>query len=84
VLTDHAMPGMTGADTGASDQGGVARAADNHWRPATPTCRTVRSGLPRLSKPYPLQEELAAQIARVFEVRASGDNVVPIDTARRA
>jgi hypothetical protein len=38
-------------------------------------------GLPRLSKPY-LQDELAAQIARVMN--AAPTNVIPLDSVRRA
>ena len=48
-----------------------------------PNCRTARiPGLPRLSKPY-LQDELAAQIAKV--ISGSPTNVIPLDrSARRA
>ncbi len=83
VLTDHAMPGMTGAE--------LARQIRTAW-PDLPIILATGyadlpngedPGLPRLSKPY-MQEELAAQIARVFEVARPTTNVVPIDAGRRA
>ena len=65
VVTDHAMPGMTGSE--------LARQIRQHW-PSLPIILATGyaelpngedPGLPRLSKPY-LQEELAAQIARAL------------------
>jgi len=81
VVTDHAMPGMTGAE--------LARQIRQHW-PELPVILATGyaelpngedPGLPRLSKPY-LQEELAAQIAKV--VSEAPSNVIPLDAARRA
>jgi signal transduction histidine kinase/ActR/RegA family two-component response regulator len=83
VVTDHAMPGMTGSE--------LARQIRSHWSDLPIILATGYAdlaneedpGWPRLSKPYQ-REELAAAIARVFElVRASG-NVVRLDAARRA
>ncbi len=63
VITDHAMPGMTGSE--------LARQIKQIW-PTLPVIlatgyaellNNIDTGLPRLSKPY-LQEELAAQIAQ--------------------
>ena len=81
VVTDHAMPGMTGAE--------LARQIRQRW-PELPVILATGyaelpngedPGLPRLSKPY-LQDELAAQIARVLG--AAPTNVIPLDSARRA
>ena len=81
VVTDHAMPGMTGSE--------LARQIRQHW-PELPIILATGyaelpngedPGLPRLSKPY-LQEELAAQIAKV--VGGTPTNVIPLDAARRA
>jgi signal transduction histidine kinase len=81
VVTDHAMPGMTGAE--------LARQIRQHW-PDLPIILASGyaelpngedPGLPRLSKPY-LQEELTAQIAAVTS-RPSA-NVISLDAARRA
>ncbi len=83
VITDHAMPGMTGTD--------LARQIRSHW-PDLPVILATGyadlpneedPGWPRLSKPYH-QGELAAAIARVFELAQAGGNVVPLDAARRA
>jgi CheY-like chemotaxis protein len=80
VITDHAMPGMTGAE--------LARQIRQEW-PDLPVILATGyaelpngedPGLPRLSKPY-LQDELATQIA---EVMAPPTNVIPLDAARRA
>ena len=80
VITDHAMPGMTGAE--------LARHIRQEW-PDLPVILATGyaelpngedPGLPRLSKPY-LQDELATQIA---EVMAPPTNVIPLDAARRA
>ena len=66
VVTDHAMPGMTGSE--------LARQIRQHW-PGLPIILATGyaelpngedPGLPRLSKPY-LQDELASQIAKVIE-----------------
>ena len=68
LITDHAMPGMTGAE--------LARQVRRSW-PMLPVL--VASGyaelpdeqssdLPRLSKPY-RQDELAAQIAKLLDTR---------------
>jgi CheY-like chemotaxis protein len=81
VVTDHAMPGMTGSE--------LARQIRQHW-PDLPVILATGyaelpngedPGLPRLSKPY-LQDELAAQIAQVMSRPPS--NVIPLDAARRA
>ena len=81
VLTDHAMPGMTGSE--------LARQIRQHW-PELPIILATGyaelpngedPGVPRLSKPY-LQEELEAQIAKV--VGGTPTNVIPLDSARRA
>jgi signal transduction histidine kinase len=69
VITDHAMPGMTGSE--------LARQIRQFW-PSLPVILATGyaelpngedPGLPRLSKPY-RQEDLAAQIAQVVGVRA--------------
>ncbi len=81
VITDHAMPGMTGTE--------LARQIRASW-PGIPII--LASGyadlpngedprLPRLSKPYQ-QEELAEQIALLMDPPASA-NVIPIEAARR-
>jgi CheY-like chemotaxis protein len=81
VLTDHAMPGMTGSE--------LARQIRQSW-PILPIILATGyaelpngedPGLPRLSKPYS-QEELVAQIAKVITGTAS--NVVALDAVRRA
>ena len=81
VVTDHAMPGMTGAE--------LARRIKLMW-PDLPVIlatgyaelpNTEDPGLPRLSKPY-LQEELAAQVANV--VGGPATNVISLEAARRA
>ena len=73
VVTDHAMPGMTGAE--------LARQIRQRW-PDLPVILATGyaelpngedPGLPRLSKPYQ-QDELAAQIAKV--VNAAPTNVI--------
>ena len=72
VITDHAMPGMTGAE--------LARRIRRSW-PSLPVL--VASGyaelpneelsdLPRLSKPY-RQDELAAQIAKLLDPRTASN-----------
>jgi signal transduction histidine kinase len=80
VITDHAMPGMTGAE--------LARQIRQEW-PGLPVIlatgyaelpNSEDPGLPRLSKPY-LQDDLVAQIA---EVMTPPTNVIPLDAARRA
>ena len=81
VVTDHAMPGMTGSE--------LARQIRQQW-PSLPIILATGyaelpngedPGLPRLSKPY-LQAELAAQIAKALA--GSAANVIPLDAARRA
>jgi signal transduction histidine kinase len=81
VITDHAMPGMTGAE--------LARQIKQAW-PTLPVILATGyaelpngedPGLPRLSKPY-LQDELAGQIAKV--VAELAPNVIAFDAARRA
>lgn len=82
VITDHAMPGMTGTE--------LARRIRDSW-PDLPIILATGyadlpngedPGLPRLSKPYQ-QEELASQIALVMDL-PEADNVIPIGSARRA
>ena len=81
VVTDHAMPGMTGSE--------LARQIRQQW-PELPIILATGyaelpngedPGLPRLSKPY-LQDELSEQIAKVLGGTPS--NVMPLDSARRA
>jgi CheY-like chemotaxis protein len=81
VVTDHAMPGMTGTE--------LARQVKQLW-PSLPVILATGyaelpngedPGLPRLSKPY-VQAEMAAQIANV--IAESGANVIPLDSVRRA
>ncbi len=81
VITDHAMPAMTGAE--------LARQIKQAW-PELPVILATGyaelpngedPGLPRLSKPY-LQEELVGQIAKV--VAEVAPNVISLDAARRA
>jgi CheY-like chemotaxis protein len=84
VITDQAMPGMTGTQ--------LSRQIRRSW-PDLPIILATGyadlpngedPGLPRLSKPY-LQEELSAMIAQVLGlVRPGGDNVISIEAARRA
>jgi len=81
VITDHAMPHMTGSEL-ANQICGI--------RPNLPIILATGyaelpngedPGLPRLSKPYML-DELAGQIAQVLTVAPS--NVIPLEAARRA
>lgn len=81
VLTDHAMPGMTGAE--------LARRIKQNW-PNLPVILATGyaelpngedPGLPRLSKPF-LQEELTSQIAKV--ISETPTNVISLDAVRRA
>ena len=81
VVTDHAMPGMTGSE--------LARQIRQQW-PSLPIILATGyaelpngedPGLPRLAKPY-LQSELAAQIAKALAGTAA--NVIPLESARRA
>jgi signal transduction histidine kinase len=84
VITDQAMPGMTGTQ--------LSRLIQQSW-PELPIILATGyadlpngedPGLPRLSKPYQ-QEELSAMITHVLgPVRSGADNVVPLDAARRA
>jgi CheY-like chemotaxis protein len=82
VITDQAMPGMTGWE--------LARQINAQW-PDVPVILASGyadlpadkdPGWPRLSKPYH-RDELAAAIARVFELASDG-KVVPLNAARRA
>jgi signal transduction histidine kinase len=82
VITDHAMPGMTGTE--------LARRIKESW-PDMPIILATGyldlpngedPGLPRLSKPYQ-QEELATQITLLMDPPRAG-NVIPIGSARRA
>jgi CheY-like chemotaxis protein len=82
VITDHAMPGMTGAE--------LARRIRDAW-PGLPVILASgyadlpdgeERGLRRLAKPYH-QEDVAAQIAEVIGALPPG-NVVSIEAARRA
>jgi signal transduction histidine kinase len=82
VITDQAMPGMTGTD--------LARHIRQDW-PDLPIVLVtgyadlppgVDSGLPRLTKPY-LQEQLEAEIARLTAGRPAS-NVVPFEAMQRA
>src|SRR5439155_6135320 len=81
VVTDHAMPGMTGTE--------LARQIRQAW-PGLPVILATgyaelpngeEPGLPRLSKPY-RQDELMAQIAQVLADAAK--NVISLDAVRRA
>ncbi len=81
VITDHAMPGMTGTE--------LAREIEREW-PSLPVLLATgyadlpdgeAPSVPRLAKPYK-QEELAVQIRRLLH-RPPG-NVIPIEAARRA
>jgi CheY-like chemotaxis protein len=81
VVTDHAMPGMTGTE--------LARQIRQIW-PSLPVILATGyaelpngedPGLPRLGKPY-VQAELAAQIAKVLSETTA--NVISLDSARRA
>jgi signal transduction histidine kinase len=81
VVTDHAMPGMTGSE--------LARQIRQHW-PSLPIILATGyaelpngedPGLPRLAKPY-LQSELALQLTKALA--GTADNVIPLDSARRA
>ncbi|HTB45284.1 MAG TPA: response regulator [Acetobacteraceae bacterium] len=84
VITDQAMPGMTGTQ--------LSRLIRQSW-PELPIILATGyadlpngedPGLPRLSKPYQ-QEELSAMITQVLgPVRDEVDNVIPLDAARRA
>jgi len=85
VITDQAMPNMTGTE--------LARLIRQDW-PHLPIVlatgygdlpNSEDPGLPRLSKPY-RQEELAATIAAVFDAtRPGGDgNVISLEAMRRA
>jgi signal transduction histidine kinase len=84
VVTDQAMPGMTGTQ--------LSRLIRQSW-PELPIILATGyadlpngedPGLPRLSKPYQ-QEELSAMITQVLgPVRGGVDNVIPLDAARRA
>jgi CheY-like chemotaxis protein len=81
VITDHAMPGMTGSE--------LARQVRQNW-PTLPIILATGyaelpngedPGLPRLSKPY-LQAELGMQIAKAMAETPA--NVIPLDSVRRA
>jgi len=81
VITDHAMPGMTGSE--------LARQVRQTW-PTLPIILATGyaelpngedPGLPRLSKPY-LQAELAMQISKAMATTPA--NVIPLDAARQA
>jgi signal transduction histidine kinase/ActR/RegA family two-component response regulator len=83
MITDFAMPGMTGVE--------LARSA-REARPGLPVILAtgfadLRSGsdlgLPRLTKPYG-QEDLAARIAEVLGDDDPPTNVVALEAARRA
>jgi CheY-like chemotaxis protein len=83
VITDQAMPGMTGTQ--------LSRQIRRIW-PDLPIILATGyadlpngedPGLPRLSKPYQ-QEELTAMIARVLGQIGGADNVISIEAARRA
>jgi len=82
VVTDHAMPGMTGIE--------LAQEIKAKW-PDIPVLLTTgyadlpegeATDLPRLAKPYK-QEELALHLTRMLE-RTRASNVVPLDAARLA
>jgi PAS domain S-box-containing protein len=81
VITDHAMPGMTGTE--------LAREIEREW-PSLPVLLATgyadlpdgeAPSVPRLAKPYK-QEELAFQIRRLLD--RAPPNVIPIESARRA
>jgi PAS domain S-box-containing protein len=82
VITDHAMPGMTGLE--------LAREIQKIWA-AVPILLATGyadlsesefAGIPRLTKPY-RQEELVAEVARLLGEQRSS-NVIPIEAARCA
>jgi CheY-like chemotaxis protein len=75
VITDHAMPGMTGAE--------LARQIKENW-PMLPVILASGyaelpngedPGLPRLSKPY-LQEDLVAKIAQVVRAHPQTSHLI--------
>ena len=83
VITDHAMPGMSGTD--------LARQIRVGW-PELPVLLVTGyaelpngevPGLPRLAKPY-RQEELGACVDELIEHGTLTSNVVPLERARRA
>jgi signal transduction histidine kinase/ActR/RegA family two-component response regulator len=81
VITDHAMPGMTGTE--------LARQIRSHWPDLPVILATGYADLPneddptwpRLSKPYQ-QDELATAIARVFELAQASGNIVRLSAGR--
>jgi CheY-like chemotaxis protein len=82
VVTDHAMPGMTGAE--------LARQIRQIW-PDLPVIlasgyaelpNAEDPGLPRLSKPF-RQDELSGQIVKAVR-GGEQSNVISLDAARRA
>ncbi|HYZ34033.1 MAG TPA: PAS domain-containing protein [Crenalkalicoccus sp.] len=83
VVTDYAMPGMTGLD--------LARQIEAEW-PNLPVVLATGyadltdaelAGRNRLSKPY-RQEDLALQLGELLDRGRAPSNVVPIEVARRA
>ena len=65
MITDYAMPGMTGLQL-AEEARGCGRTCRSCSPPAMPICRRRRElELPRLSKPYQ-QRQLAEQIASLL------------------
>jgi CheY-like chemotaxis protein len=82
VITDYAMPGMNGLELAARIR---------EQRPKLPIILATGyaevpsgedNGLPRLDKPYRL-DELAAVIAQAID-QGPSSNVVPLSTIRRA
>ena len=83
VITDHAMPGMSGTE--------LARQIRLGW-PTLPVLLVTgyaelpngeNPGLPRLAKPY-RQEELGACVVELIENGTIASNVVSLERARRA
>jgi signal transduction histidine kinase len=83
VLTDHAMPGMTGID--------LARHIRQTWPTLPIILATGYAELPanadvsllRLAKPY-TPDEMSVAIERQMQVSQPATNIVPFDSIRRA
>jgi PAS domain S-box-containing protein len=85
VITDHAMPGMTGLQLARQLAGShpalpvILATGYAEW----PEGEEEAIRIPRLAKPF-RQEELAAAIAAVADKVAAADNVVPIRAGERS